>query len=475
MLAKRSKPIIAILVTAVMIITFSQVSLDVVVKGNTITINEPKDRSTVPLLGGGIYDYSTHFSKGAINKYYYKGANAYAPKTLTIEWEAVSGAPSYTVRFGQKEDLTDTEPQVVFENKLEVEDLYAATDYYYQVMTEVGDKLYSSDIQKVTTEDLPRTIFIEGAGNTRDFGGRLTADKKYRVKQGIIYRGANVDDIYSDGKRKLVNTFGVKTDMDLRGKSKVSPLGSNIKLISVSAGMYVNALDYDYWYPALRTEVLAFADSSNFPIYVHCAIGRDRTGTICALIGAIAGMSEQDIIRDYELTFFSNVNGDVDDPAHYSDKNMYKMINYLKTYDKGNLQQNTMEFMREKLGLKQADLNKIRSNILTPGATPIPEPTVAKPAKVKLKKVKNIKKKTIKVKYKKVANAKGYEITWSTSKNFTKQKKKTKTKYTTKTTYKIKKLKKKKKYYIKVRAYNINGHTKVFGPYSKVKKIRVRK
>ena len=151
------------------------------------------------------------------------------------------------------------------------------------------------------------------------------------------------------------------------------------------------------------------------------------------------------------------------------------MINYLKTYHKGTLQQNTMEFMREKLNLKQSDLNKIRSNILTPGAIPIPEPTVPTPAKVKLKKVKNIKKKTISLKFKKVANAKGYQITWSTTKNFTKQKKKTKSKYITKTSYKIKKLKKKKKYYIRVRAYNINGHTKVFGPYSKVKKVRIRK
>ena len=164
----------------------------------------------------------------------------------------------------------------------------------------------------------------------------------------------------------------------------------------------------------------------------------------------------------------------MDNAAHYAEK-MWKVINWLKTYDKGTLQENTMEFMRERLNLKQSDLNKIRSNILTPGAIPIPEPKVPTPSKVKLKKVKNIKKKTVKVTFKKASNAKGYQVTWSTSKNFTKQKSKTKSKYTTKTTYKIKKLKKNKKYYIKVRAYNINGHLKVFGKYSKVKKIRIRK
>ena len=434
----------------------------------------PANGETVPLLGGDIFEFATHYSKGAINKYYEQGKDKYAPKPLTLEWDKINGATSYAVRFGQKEDLSDAEKYITFENKLDIEDLFAATDYYYQVSTEVGDTIYTSDIIKITTADLPRTIYVDSITNTRDFGGRQTVDKKYRVKQGIIYRGANVDEISSDGKRKLVQTYGIKTDMDLRGQTKVSPLGSDIKVFSESCGQYVNALDYDYWYPSLRKEILLFANPDNFPIYVHCAIGRDRTGTLCTLIGALAGMSEEDILRDYELTFFSIVNGDVKDAANYAQK-MYKVIAWLKNYDKGNLQSNTMEFMRERLRIQQDDLNRIRTNILTPGATPIPEPKVPSPSKVKLKKVKNIKKKSIKITFAKAKNAKGYEVTCSLSKKFYKLKSKTKIKYTTKTTYKFKKLKKKKKYYIRVRAYNINGHTKVFGPYSKVKKVKIRK
>ncbi|MBP5773117.1 MAG: tyrosine-protein phosphatase [Eubacterium sp.] len=434
----------------------------------------PEQGATVNLLKGDPLDFATHYSKGAINKYYVKGVDKYAPAPLVIEWEKVNGATSYKVKLSEDETMKDAKEFITFETKVTIEDLFSATDYYYQVSTEVDDTMYMSDVIKITTADIPRTISVDSVTNTRDFGGRLTVDKKYRVKQGIIYRGANVDEISSEGKRKMVETYGIKTDLDLRGKSKVSPLGKNINLVSVSAGQYINALDYDYWYPALRKEILTFANPNNFPIYVHCAIGRDRTGTLCTLIGALAGMSEQDIMRDYEFTFFSVVNGDVDDAAHYAEK-MWKVINWLKTYDKGTLQENTMEFMRERLNLKQSDLNKIRSNILTPGAIPIPEPKVPTPSKVKLKKVKNIKKKTVKVTFKKASNAKGYQVTWSTSKNFTKQKSKTKSKYITKTTYKIKKLKKKKKYYIKVRAYNINGHIKVFGKYSKVKKIKIRK
>ena len=434
----------------------------------------PTNGETVPLLSGDIYEFCTHYKKGAINDYYKRYATKYLPAPLTIEWETISGATSYAVRLGTKSDLTDSKKYVVLENKLEVEDLFANTTYYYQVTTQVGDTYYSSEIIKITTADLPRTIYVDSIGNTRDFGGRQTEDKKYRVKQGMIYRGENVDKVSDEGKDKLVKFYGIKSDMDLRGKTKVSPLGTNIKCISISAVMYSSGLAYEHNWDTMRKEVMAFTDANNFPMYMHCAIGRDRTGTLCYLIGALLGMSEKDLCRDYEISFFSNIsNSDIKDPVKFNQSNLYTMVNYLKNYDKGTLQENTMEYMRECLNIKQADLNKIRSNLLTPNPKPIPEPTVPKPSKVKLKKVKNVKKKAILVKFKKTTNAKGYEINWSTSKKF--KRLKTKKKYTTKLSYKIKKLKKKKTYYIKVRAYNINGHKKVFGRFSITKKVKVRK
>ena len=193
----------------------------------------PANGETVPLLGGDPLEFATHYYKGAINNYFEKNKSKYAPKALHIEWEPVKNAHSYLVKLSEKEDLSNPVEFPIFENKLDIEDLYSATDYYYQVTTEVDEVIYGSDIIKITTADIPRTIFVDGVNNTRDFGGRQTVDKKYRVKQGIIYRGANVDDASSEGKRKLVETYGIKTDMDLRGQSKVSPLGSDINLVSV--------------------------------------------------------------------------------------------------------------------------------------------------------------------------------------------------------------------------------------------------
>ena len=95
---------------------------------------------------------------------------------------------------------------------------------------------------------------------------------------------------------------------------------------------------------------------------------------------------------------------------------------------------------------------------------------ITKPAKVKLIVAKNQKSKKISLKWKKISGAKGYQIQYATNKKF----KSKKTKTTTKLRYTIKKLKKKKTYYVRVRAYK-SSKKKVYGKWSNVKKIKVKK
>lgn len=100
------------------------------------------------------------------------------------------------------------------------------------------------------------------------------------------------------------------------------------------------------------------------------------------------------------------------------------------------------------------------------------QPVAKKPAKVKVKSAKNVKKKSVKLSWKKVANAKKYQIQYSLNKKFkTGKKYKTTTKTTTKVSFTVKKLTKKKKYYFRVRG--VNG--KVNGSWSKVKSVKIKK
>ena len=79
----------------------------------------------------------------------------------------------------------------------------------------------------------------------------------------------------------------------------------------------------------------------------------------------------------------------------------------------------------------------------------------------------------VKIKYKKIANAQKYQIKYSTTKKF--KAKKTKTRYSKKISYTIKKLKKNRKYYIKVRAFRKNSGKRIYGKWSKVKTLRIKR
>ncbi|MBR4595471.1 MAG: tyrosine-protein phosphatase, partial [Bacteroidales bacterium] len=45
--------------------------------------------------------------------------------------------------------------------------------------------------------------------------------------------------------------------------------------------------------------------ANNEPVYFHCSLGRDRTGTVSLLILGILGVNEGDISKEYEITQFA--------------------------------------------------------------------------------------------------------------------------------------------------------------------------
>ena len=112
-----------------------------------------------------------------------------------------------------------------------------------------------------------------------------------------------------------------------------------------------------------------------------------------------------------------------------------------------------------------------------PTAKPTVKPTVnptskvQKPAKVKIKKAKYKKRRKIKITLKKIKGAKGYHIRYSDSKKFDGYW----DKYTKKTKVTLKKLDKNTKYYIKARAYKLVNGAKLYGKWSKKKKVKVKK
>ncbi|MCI9617291.1 MAG: hypothetical protein HFG31_04705 [Eubacterium sp.] len=112
---------------------------------------------------------------------------------------------------------------------------------------------------------------------------------------------------------------------------------------------------------------------------------------------------------------------------------------------------------------------------------PVPETTSVKaPGKAKIKSITAKKKSTKKVKLllKKIRGAKGYQVAvYKIKKNAAKNKKVIVKKFVKKTSVTVtsKKLKNKKTLYVKVRAYKLDGKKKIYGKWSKVKKVKIKK
>ena len=110
----------------------------------------------------------------------------------------------------------------------------------------------------------------------------------------------------------------------------------------------------------------------NKPVYFHCAAGRDRTGTLAVLLEGALGVSESDIAKDYELTYFSpdDWSMSTDDDGNrvynhiintYSFQSIYKTI--FKETDSGTYQERIVKYLLQ-IGVPQKDIDDLRSIML---------------------------------------------------------------------------------------------------------------
>lgn len=353
----------------------------------TITA-EPKENEMVDLLQGNFLEFSANYQKLLSKRYLPEGfgpenvarVDDYAPKAVTLAWESEENALYYTVKLSRNADLSDSTSYMTLDNTLDVEDLFMGTKYYYQVIARFENKTVKSRIFEFETSYLPRTLSVDGVSNTRDMGGYYTEDGKHRVRQGMVYRGGKLDNVTESGKNKLLNVYGIKTDIDLRGEIAASPLGSGVTFVNVSGPYYTGGTGVDstersdktYWNgtyrEALLKEIQAFANPENYPIYIHCSLGRDRTGTLAFLIDALLGVGETDLYRDYEASFFSTMGClDGTSPDTMVGNIFTGLYRYIKNYkalpSTYSFADKTERFLLD-IGVTQDEIDSIRSILL---------------------------------------------------------------------------------------------------------------
>lgn len=338
----------------------------------TITAS-PSEGATVSLLdpNSRIYKATANYQKGCVAYYYKKGEDLYYPQNLTISWQSKNNAEYYNFEIGLKSDLSDATSYVTFDNSIELADLFVAKTYYYRITARGASQTVRSRIFNFKTAALPRTITVPGTSNTRDIGGYFTLDGKYQVKQGMFYRGGAIG---ADGIDTLLNVYGIKTDLDVRGDGYgSSPLGSSVNYVECLGPYYVNmarGLDMVWTNAEIREAVLkeikTCAVKENYPIYLHCSLGRDRTGTLVFLINSLLGVGEKDLFMDFEISFMS-ASGTADQQkpdAMVSDGGAFDLLyDYMMNYSTGTLQENTEKFMLD-LGISANEIASIREIML---------------------------------------------------------------------------------------------------------------
>lgn len=177
-------------------------------------------------------------------------------------------------------------------------------------------------------------VVVPGAFNLRDVGGFQA------IRPGLIYRSGTLSGLLPEGREVLVKQLRVRTVFDLRSAwekgafpfpDSINEKNDDIEVLWCPSDTPPAEVDIrnfaeldsespDSWNGGARgfsrnyLEVLRIFKSSFRTVFQHlldrphdailfnCTAGKDRTGTLAALIQALAGVSDESIASGYALS-----------------------------------------------------------------------------------------------------------------------------------------------------------------------------
>lgn len=307
--------------------------------------------------------WDTDTQKVISDLYEYKLGEMCDPVPVHLEWTDKGGdGKTYTVNVSETKDFKNAWTYEVTENKLDVYNLKAGQRYYWKV---ARDGVVSATLTFVTEAKYPRYILSDNVSNFRDLGGKVTLTGE-KVKQGLAFRLSNFDNVSSADIDMIVNNLGIKTELDFRSNDTTpSKLGDSVTANRISIQWYAGIFGEGQSEP-LRKAISLFAYEENYPIGYHCAIGRDRTGTVSILLLGLLGVDEDIILKEFMVSKNSVSGGGdlVSAPTLYN--NYASLINGIKSRfgDKSDTFQGQVEAYLLSIGITEGEIDNIRDILL---------------------------------------------------------------------------------------------------------------
>ena len=259
--------------------------------------------------------------------------------------------------------------------KQDITNLVPGTTYQWMV-TSTADNTVVASGSFPTRGLLHQVYFTPDVRNGRDLGGYKGLGGK-TVAFHKLYRGGRIDKKYCDetGRAEML-AEGIRAEVDLREADDVpksSPLGSSVDFYAPGFDSGYNHMVRDNQPKMKETFCWVVARlREGKPVYFHCAAGRDRTATLALLLEGALGISESDMAKDYELTYFSPADWGMSEddngkPVYKHTRDNYSYGSVRKTIysltDSGSYQERIVKYLI-KIGVPQQDIDDLRAIML---------------------------------------------------------------------------------------------------------------
>lgn len=291
------------------------------------------------------------------------------PPTHTITWTSDATAGALNLKVWESDWSRDYSLSAGT-SKQDLSNLVPGREYHYKVTATTDGRTVTEGSFK--TKGLLHQVYFEPKGrNARDLGGwKGLGGKTLAFRK--LYRGGAIHGsrVSSAGKAEF-RAQGIKAELDLREESDVppkSPMGDDIAFFAPGFESGYNHMIRDNK-PKVK-ETFCFVVKclrENKPVYFHCSAGRDRTGTLAVLLEGALGVSESDMAKDYELTYFSPEDWSMYQGKYqhiistYSFQSIYKTI--FSETDSGTYQERIVKYLL-KIGVPQKDIDDLRRIML---------------------------------------------------------------------------------------------------------------